>query len=109
MKTLLITLAAVGLFSTSVAVAQTPAPAAVATASAKPYYSTESLMGDLLDNPATKAILVKIVPDLVNNEQIDQARGMTLAQLQQYAADMLPDEKLKAIDRELAAVPAPKP
>src|SRR4051812_10642194 len=66
-----------------------PAPPPAATAPA-PYYNAEdSTMGDLLDSPEAKAVLVKHVPDLLKNEGIERARGMTLASLQQYAAEIL--------------------
>jgi hypothetical protein len=85
--------------------AQTPA----AATAKKPYYSVEeSTIGELLDNPATKAILMKHAPALFGNEGISQAAGLTLKALQQYAADMLPDDLLAKIDADLKTVPAPK-
>ena len=76
-------------------------------APAKPAYSTaETSIGDLIDNPATKAILDKHLPGFSDNQQIAMARAMTLRQIQGFAADMLPDDKLALIDADLAALPA---
>lgn len=95
-----------GLSAALPAEAAAPAPAAQAAA---PAYSTSTTsIGDLLDNPATKAVLVKDVPALVSNPQIDMARGMTLKQVQSYAADTLTDEVLAKIDADLARIPAAK-
>lgn len=89
------------------AAAQTPeaAPAAPA-APAAATYSADSELGVLLDNAATKAVLNKYVPELINNDQIAQARAIPLRALQQYVGDMLTDEKLAQIDADLAKVPA---
>ena len=75
--------------------AQTPAPAA---------YSSTSTVGVLLDNPATKAVLLAIIPDVVNNPQIDQGRGMQLRELAQYVPTLTP-EMFAKIDAELAKLP----
>lgn len=72
-------------------------------------YSTEdSTVGDLLDNPKTKAVLEQLIPSFVNAERIDDARGMTLREVQPYAADLLTDEVLAKIDAELAKVTSTK-
>lgn len=81
--------------------AETPAPAPAATG-----LSVENTdLGTLLDNPAAKAILAKHIPDVVNNEQIDMGRSMTLRQLQQYAADSLTDDALTKIQADLDKLP----
>jgi hypothetical protein len=81
------------------------APAATAAA-ARPYTSANTTIGALLDDPAAKAILVKYIPDLANSSQIDQARGLTLKQIQAYAGDRLSDETLGKIDWDLSKLPA---
>ncbi len=112
MKKLILAAALGGLLVATSATAQTaPAtkPAATAPAAA-PYYTTEdSTIGDLLDNPATKAVLAKHLPEVVNGEGINQARGMTLPAIQQFSQGKITDEALAAIDKELATIPAPKP
>ncbi|MFC0205799.1 hypothetical protein [Novosphingobium soli] len=84
--------------------AAAPTPTASAPASGAAYSSAVSTLGDLLDNPATKAVLQKHVPDLIANSNIEMARGMTLRSLQSYAGDALTDAKLAAIDADLAKV-----
>ncbi|MBB4858889.1 para-nitrobenzyl esterase [Novosphingobium chloroacetimidivorans] len=76
-----------------------------ATAAAK-YNTTDTTIGALMDDPASKAVLVKHVPGMANNPQMDMARSMTLRQVQGYASDMLTDDVLAAIDKDLAALPA---
>jgi para-nitrobenzyl esterase len=60
-------------------------------------------LGELLDNPSSKAVLAKYVPVLTQGGQVDQARPMTLKALQQYMPD-LTDEMLGKIDAELAKI-----
>ena len=90
------------------ALAQATAAAAPAAAAAGRYSTTTTTIGDLLDDPAAKAILVKYLPDVANNPQIDMARGMTLKDTQQYAPDQVSDATLAKIDAELAKLPAKK-
>lgn len=77
--------------------ASVPAPATKMTTS-------DTTIGALLDNPASKAVLMKHIPALVGNAQIDMARSMTLKQIQAYAGDGLSDEVLAKIDVDLAAI-----
>jgi para-nitrobenzyl esterase len=86
-------------------IAAPAAHAAEAAPAAKPYTTAETAIGDLLDDPAAKAILVKYVPGLATSGQIDMARGLTLKALQGYAGDMLTDETLGKIDYDLAKLP----
>lgn len=101
---LMIAAIALGL-ATSVNAQAPVAPAANASTAAR-YTTEDTDIGTLLDDPQAKAILVKYIPDLVKSEQIGMARGMTLRAIQQYAADMVTDAKLAAIDGELAKLPA---
>lgn len=103
MRTILASLLVATAGLTSVVAHAADAPAA-APAAAATYSTAETPLGDLLDNPATKAVLQKHLPDLVNGEGIDMARGMTLKALQGYAADQVTDEKLAAIDADLQAL-----
>lgn len=85
------------------AVASAPAAQAPAATPAAPKYSTEDTdIGTLIDNPATKAILEKHIPGMTTSDQIDMARAMTLKAIQQYASDMVTDERLAAIDADFA-------
>ena len=66
----------------------------------------------LLANPATKAILVKELPQLMERmaDNLERVSGMTLREIQEalqtYAPDVLSDARLAAIDVELAKIPA---
>jgi hypothetical protein len=111
-KKILAVVVSSGLFAATTALAQTapakPVPAAAAPA-ATPYYSVEdSTVGDLLDNPAAMAILVKHLPDVVNGEGIERARGMTLQAIQPFSQGKITDEQLAAVDKDLASAPQSK-
>jgi para-nitrobenzyl esterase len=75
-----------------------------AAAPAVKLSTADSTIGDLLDNPAAKAVLMKHVPALAGNAQIEMARSMTLKQIQPMAGDALSDEVLAKIDMDLAAI-----
>ena len=79
-------------------------PAAAATAQAP---SIDSPVGELLDYPAAKAVLIKHLPALGADDQIEQARGLTLRSLQDFAPDAFTDAVLAAIDADLHKLPPP--
>ena len=85
---------ALALAFTSAAAAQAPAPA---------YSVAATTIGELLDNPATKAVLNKYIPEVVSHPQIDQGRPMTLPQIVEYAPQLTP-ELLAKIDADLKTV-----
>ena len=85
--------------------AATPAPAPAPAADAKAYSTAETPLGTLLDDPAAKAILVKYLPEIMANDQITQARPLTLKALQQYAPQAFSDKVLADIDTDLARLP----
>lgn len=85
------------------------APATSTPALAPAKYDVESTtIGELLEDPVAKAVLEKHIKEIVDNPQIDGARGMTLKAVQPYAADLITDEKLAAIQAGLQALPAKK-
>ena len=98
---------AIALVATSVAPAVALAQSTAIVAAAA-YTTADTDIGTLLDDPAAKAVLEKILPGFATNPQIDMARSMTMKSIQQYAADTLTDEKLAAVDAELAKLPAKK-
>ena len=70
---------------------------------AKPRYTTtDTEIGILLDDPAAKAILEKVIPGMTTNDQIDMARSMTLKSIQTYAPDQITDERLAQLDEQFA-------
>ena len=100
-KMLLAAAAASATFAAAPAFAVDPPTAA---APAVKLSAADSTIGTLLDNPAAKAVLMKHVPALAGNSQIEMARSMTLKQIQSYAGDALSDEVLARIDLDLAAI-----
>lgn len=101
--------AALALSLATPVLAQSAAPAAPAAATAPAaaghFTTADTPLGDMLDNPAAKAVLVAHIPDMVNNPQIDMARSMTLKSLQAYSPN-LTDAALASIDADLAKLPA---
>jgi hypothetical protein len=93
-------------FASGSVFAQTPAGGA-ATA-AQGFSTSETPLGDILDNPQAKAILDKYAPQISKGEQIDMARGMTLESLQPYASDILTDEVLAHMDADFKTLPPKK-
>jgi para-nitrobenzyl esterase len=98
----LTTIAAIAILGSSITVPVALAQQAAAPAAGKMNTSTTTL-GELLDNPASKAVLVKYAPVLTQGGQVDQARPMTLKALQQYMPD-LSDDTLGKIDADLAKI-----
>ncbi|MFD1613220.1 hypothetical protein ACFSCW_15550 [Sphingomonas tabacisoli] len=108
MRVILSAVAMLALTAPAVANAQAAAAPAAASAKTKAHYTVqETDLGTMLDDPAAKAILVKSIPDVVNNPQIEMGRSLTLAQLQQYAGESVTDAALKTIQASLDAA-APK-
>lgn len=62
-------------------------------------------IGDLLGNPATKAVLDKHFPGMSEDKQLAMAAGMTLRAVQAFAPAQFTDEVLDALDAEFAALP----
>ncbi|MYM62795.1 alpha/beta hydrolase [Pseudomaricurvus sp. HS19] len=65
------------------------------------YSVAGSSIGELVDNPATKAVLDQHVPDITNSRYLRMIRGQTLSGLQAQAGDSLSDEVLAAIQADL--------
>ncbi|WP_322404637.1 hypothetical protein [Massilia luteola] len=104
-----ISLAALLSVTACIAAAQAPAPGPASqqpeATCVKQKLSSESLVSDLLDEPAAKEVLYKHVPALKGNDQMDLARAMPLRALQPYAEDTFTDKILDAIDADLAKLP----
>jgi hypothetical protein len=90
----------------SILLAATLSIAAPAFADAPAYSTATTDIGTLMDNAETKAVLMKHIPEVVSNAQFEMARSFTLKAIQSYAAGALSDEKLAAIDADLAKIPA---
>ena len=101
MKHLLISLA---LLVASPALAQQAA--APAQTEAVPKYSIKtSKLGELLNDPQTKAIFEKYFPEVVHHPQINEGLDLTLPDVVQYLPDVVTPEKLAAMDAELKTLP----
>lgn len=99
MKQILIVVAAMCASVAGQAVAEEAAPAAAAA-----HYTTNTTtLGELLDNSATRTVVENHLPGISTHPQLDLARGLTLKALQAYSAEIT-DEKLAAIDADLASV-----
>jgi len=68
----------------------------------------ESKLGELMENPDAKAILVKHLPDTVMSspQLMTLGAGMTLGQIASAAGGMITDEMLAAVAAELEALGA---
>jgi hypothetical protein len=104
---------ALALATASQALAQSaPAPAAASSpipaAAGAPSVESTSI-GDLLANPAAKAVLQKDMPQLVSYPGLDQIKDMTLRAISVYPEAQLDDAKLKAIQADLNGAAATKP
>jgi hypothetical protein len=82
----------------------TAAPAMAQTAPASKYSVETTLIGDLLANDATKAIVLKYMPTLMDSPYLEQVKQMTLRGVSAYPQAGLDDAKLKAMQAELDAV-----
>jgi acetyl esterase/lipase len=67
--------------------------------------TVDSTIGELLDNDAARAVLIKHAPVIFNSPQIAQAHGLSLSGLKVYAPTILTDDKMRAISEELARTP----
>lgn len=89
--------------------APTPAPIpawAVARAERARQYSTaRTPIADLMANPATREILTRLLPVVVNSGNIERMGGTTLRRLQRQAPQIVSEAALSAVDAELARLP----
>ena len=100
MKTkLIVGLAALATLAAVPAFAQAPAaPAAAPAAAAGPLSVEKTPIGQIIANPAAKAVLEKAIPTI--DQYYDQIKEMTLAQVAPMSQGALDDAKLKAIQAE---------
>jgi len=100
MRTLALAAAALTLFALPAA-AQTPEPPIPAAPGAMSV--EKSTIGDLLENPGSKAVLEKDFPKLVSYPGLDQIKGMTLRDIEPYPEAELTQAKLATIQADLDA------
>ncbi|RAK61885.1 hypothetical protein DJ021_17805 [Phenylobacterium hankyongense] len=95
----LASLAAAPALAQAQATAKTGASAATAPAAASAKISVDTtLIGDIVKNPAAKAVLESALPAIT--QYYDQIGSMTLAQVAPMSQGALDDAKLKALQAE---------
>lgn len=90
-------------FLAATAFALVLSPAALAQDAPK-FSTATSTVGALLDNADAKAAFVAAFPEAAENPQLEAARDMTLQDIKSYAPQVFTDEKLSALDAELAKI-----
>ena len=96
------------LFAAATPTMFSPALAADAAEAAAHYSVSTTPVGKLLDDPATNALLKKMIPNVYANPMFQtQGREMTLKAIQQFEPD-LNDANLAKIQAELDKIPAKK-
>jgi para-nitrobenzyl esterase len=86
--------------NTAGATADTPIPAKDPKASVE-----KTTIGDLIDNPKTKAVLQQDMPALLTYDGLDQIKGMTLRDISAYPQASLDQDKLTKIQKDFDAIP----
>lgn len=79
-----------------------PKPAVPAPSVIEHLTTADTAIGDILADPAAKAVLDKHIPGLSDSPQIGMASGMTLRAIQPMAGDMITVAMLDAVDIDLA-------
>jgi para-nitrobenzyl esterase len=86
----------------------TGAPAEEATKTipaASPKASVETTtIGDLVDNPKTKAVLQQDMPELLTYDGLDQIKGMTMRDISKYPQANLDQAKLEKLQKDLDGI-----
>lgn len=67
-------------------------------------FTTQSKLGDLLDNPSTQAVLEKHMPGISTHPQIAMGRGFPLAVVANFSGGLITPEILSKVDADLAAL-----
>ena len=67
-------------------------------------FSIETNLGELLDNPQSRAVLDEHVPSLATHPQIAFARGMTLRAVIPFSNGAVDEEKVLAVQAAFAAL-----
>jgi len=110
MRTLFVGLSGLTLaLAAASAMAQTtraPAAAPMASMAAKPTVD-KTTIGDLLANPAAKAVVDKDLPGLTTDPRLQQAMGMTLKDIEPYSEGKIDDAALAKVQADFDAIPAP--
>ena len=94
--------------ATPTVVPTTPAPTVTAGPNTPAEIHTgldiNSTIGQLLDNPDTKAVIDKWIPGFSTNPQVSLARGMTFGQVQPLSSGAITPEMVAGIAADLLAI-----
>jgi acetyl esterase/lipase len=82
------------------------APEALAEIHTSGPLSIDAAMGELLHDPAARAVLQQELPQFVSSPQVEQARDLSLRSLQRYAPQLLTQTKLDEVDTKLRTATA---
>lgn len=66
------------------------------------YSTTTTTIGELLEDPKTRAVIDRHFPSLADHPQASMMRGMTLQDIQPFSDGGIQDEQLEAVDQDLA-------
>jgi para-nitrobenzyl esterase len=108
MRTLIAGLSGLTLALAAAGALAQPAPAAAPMAgmAAKPSVD-KTTIGDLLANPAAKAVVDKDLPGLTADPRLQQAMGMTLKDIEPYSEGKIDDAALAKVQADFDAMPTP--
>lgn len=67
-------------------------------------FSTESKLGDLLDNEQTKAILEKHLPGISTHPQIGMGKGFPLTVVANFSGGLITPDLLEKVNADLKAL-----
>jgi hypothetical protein len=67
-------------------------------------FSTDSTLGEILDNEKGKAVLEKYMPGVSNDPRTAMGRGMTLKQIAAFMPKQITPALLQAIDEDLKKI-----
>jgi para-nitrobenzyl esterase len=85
-----------------------PPVMAVGLTAQPPFTTTLALIGDILDDPAAKAILDQHLPGLSNSDYIARLRELTLKSVQSFMPSVVSDQALAAMDVDFARLSPPR-
>ena len=68
------------------------------------YDLETTTLGQLLDDPEARGIIVELVPDLPDHPMIGFAKGMPAAAVLKMAGSQLPPETLEELTTRIAAL-----
>jgi hypothetical protein len=70
-------------------------------------YDRHTKLGALLDDDRARDVLERYAPGLFSHPVSDMAKGVSLAQFSRFAGEVLPDQVLQEVERELLQLAPP--